>query len=90
MPAPSTTTPWMTRPGDVRSSCSSDLHNRLEHMDFMTTEELAAHLRVEPKTLANWRYLGRGPIYVKDGGLVRYRREDVDAWERDHTVHPTA
>ncbi len=56
----------------------------------MTTEELAAHLRVEPKTLANWRYLGRGPIYVKDGGLVRYRREDVEAWERDHTVRPTA
>lgn len=59
-------------------------------MDLMTTEELAAHLRVKPKTLANWRYLGRGPVYVKDGGLVRYRREDVEAWERDHTVHPTA
>ena len=56
----------------------------------MTTAELAAYLKVEPKTLTNWRYSGRGPAYVKDGGMVRYRREDIDAWIRDHTVHPWA
>lgn len=59
-------------------------------MDSMTTAELADYLKVEPKTLTNWRYLGRGPAYVKHGGMVRYRREDVDAWIRQHTVQPGA
>lgn len=56
----------------------------------MTTAELADCLKVEPKTLTNWRYLGRGPAYVKDGGLVRCRREDLEAWTREHTVDPQA
>ena len=29
-----------------------------------------------------------GPAYVKDGGMVRYRLEDVEAWVLEHTVQP--
>ena len=31
-------------------------------------------------TLAQWRYLKKGPSFIKSGRMVRYRKEDVDAW----------
>lgn len=35
---------------------------------------------VSPRTLANWRWSGQGPLFVKALRRVRYRREDVLAW----------
>lgn len=58
-------------------------------MNSMTTAELADYLKVEPKTLANWRYQGKGPAYLKNGGIVRYRHADVEAWIREHTIEPS-
>lgn len=52
----------------------------------MTQDELAGELKVPPRTLSQWRYLGRGPAYVKVGGRVRYRRSDVEAWMQDNRV----
>lgn len=43
-------------------------------------EEVAEVLGVPAGTLANWRYQGRGPDFVKVGRHVRYRRLDVDTW----------
>jgi len=35
-------------------------------------------LGVEPKTLANWRYLGKGPSYIKiSPRCIRYRVVDL-------------
>lgn len=31
-------------------------------------------------SLADWRHRGYGPRWCKIGHLVRYRREDLDAW----------
>jgi predicted site-specific integrase-resolvase len=59
-------------------------------MDWMTPAELAAHLKVESKTLADWRCKGRGPSYFKSGGIVRYRQADVESWVREHTVDPSS
>lgn len=42
--------------------------------------ELAAFLKVTEKTLAQWRWRKVGPPYLKVGGEVRYRWEDVDTW----------
>ncbi|MCD2263266.1 hypothetical protein K3888_11210 [Dietzia aurantiaca] len=36
--------------------------------------------------LAQWRYRGQGPRFIKEGRWVRYRRSDVDAWIADR-VH---
>ena len=55
-------------------------HPSATHADLMTPQEVAHRLRVDTKTLANWRYLGRGPAYVKDGGVVRYSQDDLDAY----------
>lgn len=49
--------------------------------ELLTYGELAELLSVSPQTLRNWRRQGRGPRATKVGArLVRFHREDVDAW----------
>ncbi|MDX9859294.1 MAG: helix-turn-helix domain-containing protein [Rhodospirillales bacterium] len=45
--------------------------------------ELARRWRISPRTLERWRWLGQGPRYLKIGGRVVYRLEDVEAFEAD-------
>ena len=42
---------------------------------------LARRWNVSPRTLERWRWLGQGPCYLKVGGRVLYRLEDVEAFE---------
>ena len=43
--------------------------------------EIADELGVSVSNLAQMRFLGTGPAFIKIGGkAVRYRRSDVDAW----------
>jgi len=49
-----------------------------QHLSLLTTEELAENLRVHPETLNAGRRSGAIKIpFVKIGGSVRYRVEDV-------------
>ena len=48
--------------------------------DILTTVEAASYLRLSKPTLERARVSGEGPLYCKLGGLVRYRRADLDAW----------
>ena len=43
--------------------------------------ELARRWRVSPRTLERWRWTNQGPAYLKLGGSVAYRLEDVLAYE---------
>lgn len=43
--------------------------------------ELARRWRISPRTLERWRWLGQGPVYLKLGGRVSYRLEDVEKYE---------
>lgn len=47
---------------------------------FLTTQELAAHLRTPPETVRFWRHVGKGPKSFKVGRRVLYAREDVEAF----------
>jgi excisionase family DNA binding protein len=42
------------------------------------TREAAEYLTVKKSTLEAWRHFGGGPVYVKYGRAVRYRKEDLD------------
>jgi hypothetical protein len=42
----------------------------------------AAFIDIEVVTLANWRTLGKGPDFIRDGGFVRYRVGDLKNWLR--------
>ncbi|MBG6218437.1 putative DNA-binding transcriptional regulator AlpA [Arthrobacter sp. CAN_A6] len=33
-----------------------------------------------PASLAQWRYLGIGPKFIKAGRTIRYRESDIAAW----------
>jgi hypothetical protein len=43
--------------------------------------ELAHRWRISPRTLERWRWLGQGPAYLKLGGSVAYRLDNVLAYE---------
>lgn len=48
---------------------------------LMTSEEVAAWLRVSQPTLCRWRKEGRGPrVYWLTDFCPRYRRSDVQEW----------
>ena len=43
--------------------------------------ELARRWNISPRTLERWRWLKVGPAYLKLGGRVAYRLEDIEAYE---------
>lgn len=53
--------------------------------ELMNTAELGQRLSKSPAALANWRYLGLGPKFVKVGKAVRYRVSDVEEWLDQNT-----
>ncbi|SFD42882.1 helix-turn-helix transcriptional regulator [Roseivivax sediminis] len=55
---------------------------------YLTTRELAERWRVTCRTLERWRAEPYGPGWVTIGGAIRYRREDVLAWEAAHLTQP--
>ncbi len=49
--------------------------------EFLTTEEVAAWLKVAPSTVCRWRLARTGPCVVwLSPSLPRYRRDDVMVW----------
>jgi hypothetical protein len=52
--------------------------------------DLSRRWSISPRTLERWRWLKAGPQYLKIGGRVVYRLEDVEAFEayQLHLVTP--
>jgi predicted site-specific integrase-resolvase len=54
---------------------------------WLTSEEVAELLRVQPATVAQWRWRRRGPAFVKlaggPAGKVRYERREVERYMKD-------
>jgi predicted site-specific integrase-resolvase len=54
--------------------------------------ELARRWNISARTLERWRWLGEGPVYLKLGGRVSYRLEDVEKFEAErlhvNTINP--
>jgi predicted site-specific integrase-resolvase len=44
--------------------------------------ELAVRWKISRRTLQRWRAEGAGPAYIRIGDAVRYRLEDVFAFEQ--------
>ena len=57
--------------------------------DYLSIEEASGLSRVSPDGLAQLRYKGRGPRYLKPTPkTVLYRRSDVLAWLESTAVEP--
>ena len=51
---------------------------------------LATRWNLSPRTLERWRWLGEGPPFIKIGGRVVYRQEDIEAYEAGRRKASTA
>jgi hypothetical protein len=51
--------------------------------------ELATRWRISPRTLERWRFTGEGPQFIKIGGRVAYRVEDIEAYEAEQIRQAT-
>jgi hypothetical protein len=52
--------------------------------------DLARRWKVSPRSLERWRWEGGGPAYLKVGGRVLYRLEDIEAHEKARLRQSTA
>lgn len=55
-----------------------------------TPQTLAERVGVPVKTIYIWRTQGKGPKGFRVGKYVRYRVEDVEAWENEQIAKESA
>ncbi|MBN7483814.1 helix-turn-helix domain-containing protein [Mycobacteroides abscessus] len=72
----------------IAAQVADELHPLLAQAprQWLTPEEAADYLKVTEQKLADLRYLKEGPRFRKVGRLIRYTREDLDAWMDAGTV----
>jgi predicted DNA-binding transcriptional regulator AlpA len=56
---------------------------------YMTPREVTEDLQVPESTLAQWRWLKKGPPWIKVGRHVRYPRSGYRAWLAAGADSPT-
>lgn len=66
----------------MHTSSSTEQRRRLRQ------SELADRWNMSERTLEAWRSKGTGPRYLKIGGRVSYRLEDIEEFERSAMVEP--
>lgn len=52
--------------------------------------ELSRRWSLSPRTLERWRWLNQGPRYIKVGGRVIYRLEDIETYESENMFEASA
>jgi hypothetical protein len=52
--------------------------------------ELSRRWSLSPRTLERWRWTGEGPPFIKIGGRVVYRLEDIEVYEAGRRKASTA
>jgi len=57
---------------------------------LLSEEEAAPFVGTEPKTLANWRTMGKGPKFIRVGRKVKYHPDDVAEWVAARRVQSTS
>lgn len=57
-------------------------------LNLLTAIEAAAALGVSPVTLSHWRAKHKGPVYLKIGGAIRYRPENIEQYKTGCEIAP--
>lgn len=55
---------------------------------LLNVQRAGQYLGLSARTLNSWRSAGKGPRYVKMGGLVYYRTPDLETWISSRVVDP--
>lgn len=50
--------------------------------EFLSQDDLAGRWKISARTLERWRWLKKGPPYVKVGHRVVYRLQDIELYEQ--------
>ena len=48
--------------------------------NYLNEKEVSELTGIAVKTLQSWRWRRTGPSFLKLGGAIRYRREDIQAY----------
>jgi hypothetical protein len=59
----------------------------VKHLDQVG---LAKRWNISPRTLERWRWSGEGPRFLKIGGRVVYRIEDIEEYEANQLCESTS
>ncbi len=62
---------------------TSESHPEVRHLD---QKQLAKRWGLSHRTLERWRCQRQGPVWLKVGGRVLYRMEDIQVYERSQIV----
>ena len=68
----------MTETKQNAERSSDERGAQVRHLNQVT---LARRWGMSPRTLERWRWLKQGPRFLKLGGHVVYRLEDIEAFE---------
>lgn len=60
----------------------------MERIESLSSKLLGRRWGLSHRTLERWRHDGTGPAFLKIGGRVVYRLEDVQAFEITLVRHP--
>lgn len=59
--------------------------------ELLTPKQMVENYGISRQTLANWRWMGIGPDYIKmsagKGGRIKYKRSSVERWLDAQTVN---
>lgn len=70
---------YATRNSDKKSNTNADANaNTKQEVSLIHDFEVEKMLGISINTLRNWRYLHKGPKYIKiEGRNVMYKKEDI-------------
>ena len=60
---------------------STDNTQRRGGVEHLNQAQLARRWKISQRTLERWRWHGVGPPFIKIGGRVVYRLEDIETFE---------
>ena len=60
----------------------------MEQIECLSSKLLARRWGLSHRTLERWRHDGTGPAFLKIGGRIMYRLEDIQAFEKARVSHP--
>jgi hypothetical protein len=66
----------------ARAASNPSTDRPIRHLNQI---DLSRRWSISPRTLERWRWLKAGPRYLKIGGRVVYRLEDVESFEAAQT-----
>lgn len=64
--------------------------NHSPKQNLMTVQDASEFLGLSVSTLNKWRCYGKGPVFLKLGRVIRYRKEDLETYIEERLKSSTS